>query len=90
MPIHAFFKDIQQIIDHAHERGIAARFQSQVSGAVQNNIGVSARGHARPTGQITMTVVYRVINRVPPFLKRLFDLAFSFLIVTSAPAAGGS
>jgi exopolysaccharide biosynthesis polyprenyl glycosylphosphotransferase len=91
MPIHAFSKAIQEIIDHAHERGIAVRFpQSQVfSGLSRNNIWrVRQEAMLGPTGQTAMDLVVYSGHQVGYryLLKRLFDLAFSsFLIAIASP-----
>ncbi len=91
MPINAFSRDIQQIIDQAHERGIAVRFpQSQVFGGLSRSGIWRVRQEAMlgPTGKTTMDLVvysgYQVGWRY--LLKRLFDVTFSALtLIVASP-----
>lgn len=91
MPIRACSAAIQEIIDQAHERGIAVRFpMSQIfSGMTRNDIWrVRMEGSLRSDGVFTHDLVVYSGHEVGMryLVKRLFDLLVAcFVVVLATP-----
>ncbi len=91
MPMYSYSKPIQDIIDQAHERGIAVRFPlSQIfSGMTRNKVWrVRQESTLGPGGEFSSDlVVYSGFELGGRYLvKRLFDIVFAgTLLLVTAP-----
>lgn len=91
MPIRSCSKAIQEVIDHAHERGIAVRFpMSQIfSGLTRNDVWrVRQEGSLGADGEFSNDlVVYSGHEMGGRYLvKRVFDILFaSFVLLLASP-----
>lgn len=92
MPMATYSRAIQEIIDHAHEQGIAVRFpMSQIFSGMTRNSVWRVRQEAMVVGEhgefASDLVVYSGYQLGPSYLvKRLFDIVFATtLLIAVSP-----